>query len=198
MPTYSAILDARTAGAQLPRNLMAFDRVTGNWKNAHELLLVDDTGDRRLPDLARRHRATLLPCTASTQGARLNAAVDASHGELLLFPGQVDRRLVEWLSDWLPEVEAERTWDVAVLPVHRQGRLLRWWSWTQRATAGDTFWVARGWFELIGGFDPQLDSDAPADLLARLRACGARIWLASDDTARHKAQCPPQGGHCRG
>jgi hypothetical protein len=197
MPTYSAILDARTAGAQLPRNLVAFDRAAGNWKDTHELLLVDDTGDRRLPDLARRHRAALLPCTAPTQGARLNAAVDASRGELLLFPGLVDQRAAKWLSDWLLEVEVKSTWDAAVLPLHRHGRLLRWWSWMQRAASGDTFWVARGWFELIGGFDPQLDSEAPADLLDRLRACGARIWRADDDTARHKVQCPPQGGHCR-
>ncbi|MCE8004498.1 hypothetical protein [Billgrantia ethanolica] len=198
MPTYSVILDARTAGAQLPRSLVILERVTGNWKEAHELLLVDDTGDRRLPDLARRHRATLLPCIAPTQGARLNAAVDASHGELLLFPGLVDRRVLEWLSDWLPEVEAERTWDVAVLPVHRDGRLLRWWGWMQRTASGVTFWVDRTWFELIGGFDPQLDSEAPADLLDRLRACGARLWRADHDMARYKAQCPPQGGHCRG
>ncbi|OUE40047.1 hypothetical protein BZY95_14965 [Billgrantia desiderata SP1] len=194
MPTYSVILDARTAGAQLPRTLVAFDRAAGSWKDAHELLLVDDTGDRRLPDLAQRHHATLLPCTAATQGARLNAAVGASHGELLLFPGLVNRRVI----DWLPEVEAERTWDAAVLPVQRQGRLLRWWNWLQRAASEDTYWVERAWFELIGGFDPQLDGDAPTDLLARLRACGARIWLASDDTVRHKTQCPSQDGHCRG
>ncbi|MCE8014187.1 hypothetical protein [Billgrantia desiderata] len=198
MPTYSVILDARTAGARLPRNLVAFDRAAENWKYAHELLLVDDTGDRRLSDLAQRHQATLLPCTAITQGARLNAAVAASHGELLLFPGLIDRRATEWLGDWLPEVEAKRTWDAAVLPVHRHGRLLHWWSWMRRAAPGDTYWVERAWFELIGGFDPQLDGDAPTDLLARLRACGARIWLASDDTARHKTQCPSQDGHCRG
>ena len=75
---------------------------------------------------------------------------------------------------------------------------MRWWNWLQRAASEDTYWVERAWFELIGGFDPQLDGDAPTDLLARLRACGARIWLAGDDTARHKTQCPSQDGHCRG
>jgi hypothetical protein len=175
----SVFLDARTAGAQLPRNLITFEQAARQWQGGYELLLVDDTGDRRLPALARRHQAMLLSCSAPTLGSRLNAAVDASHGEVLLFPGLGARRAADWLSHRLAEVEMDRQWDAAVLPLHDLGRLMRWWSWLHRASPRDTFWVAREWFERIGGFDPQLGSDALPDLLERLRACQARVSIDS-------------------
>ncbi|MCE8021701.1 hypothetical protein HOP51_16515 [Halomonas sp. MCCC 1A11036] len=174
MPLSSVILDARSAGAKLPRNLVSFEQAARRWQGIYELLLVDDTGDHRLPALAQRYRATLLSCGSTPLGSRLNAAVRASRGELLLFPGLADRRAMNWLSHWLVEIEPGEQWDAAILPVRRHGWLRRWWL-LQRPSPLDTFWVVRTWFERIGGFDPQLGSDALPDLLERLRACQARV-----------------------
>ncbi|MGQ4878301.1 hypothetical protein ACOJCM_06975 [Billgrantia sp. LNSP4103-1] len=171
----SVFLDARTAGAQLPHNLLSLGQAARQWQGGYELLLVDDTGDRRLPDLARRHQAILLPCSAPTLGRRLNAAVGASHGEVLMFPGLGACHAIDWLSQRMAEFELGRKWDAAVSPLYRQRRTRRWWSWLHKTSPRDTFWVAREWFERIGGFDPQLGCDALPDLLERLRACQARV-----------------------
>ncbi|MGR2740610.1 hypothetical protein ACUY1T_19360 [Billgrantia sp. Q4P2] len=176
MTLSSVIFDARAAGAKLPRNLVIFEQAARRWQGGYELLLVDDTGDRRLPALAQRHQATLLSCSSSTLGSRLNAAVRASRGEVLLFPGLGDRRVADWLSQRLIDVELDSHWDAAVLPVRRHS-WIRWWWLLQGPSPCDTFLVARPWFERIGGFDPQLGSDALPDLLERLRACQARVSI---------------------
>jgi hypothetical protein len=179
MPLPSVIFDARTAGAKLPRHLSAFEQAARHWQSGYELLVVDDTGDRRLPPLALRHQAMLLSCSEAALGGRLNSAVGASHGEVLLFPGLGDRRVPAWLGHRLAIAESERGWDAAILPVQYPGWLRRWWASLYRSSPRDTYWVARDWFERIGGFDPQLGSDALPDLLERLRACQARVAIES-------------------
>ncbi|MGR4066560.1 hypothetical protein [Billgrantia sp. C5P2] len=176
MSLASVIFDARTAGARLPRSLVIFEQAARRWQGGHELLLVDDTGDRRLPSLAQRHQAVLLSCGSASLGSRFNAAVGASRGDILLFPGQEDRRAADWLSHRLADVELAGDWDAAVLPMRRHS-WLRWWGLLQRLSPMDTYWVARSWFDRIGGFDPQLGSDALPDLLERLRACQARVSI---------------------
>lgn len=176
MTLSSVLFDARTAGAKLPRNLVIFEQAARRWQGGYELLVVDDTGDRRLPALAQRHQATLLSCSSATLGSRLNAAVRASRGEILLFPGLGDRRVAAWLSQRLIDVELDSRWDAAVLPVRRHS-WIRWWWLLQGPSPRDTFLVARPWFERIGGFDPQLGNDALPDLLERLRACQARVSI---------------------
>ena len=175
----SLILDARTAGSQLPRTLHILGQVARHWPGGHELLLVDDTDSGRMVALAQRYHAIRIQCTAPTLGCRFNAAVAASQGRVLLFPGRVDRRFSVWLSPRLAMVESERQWDVAVLSARPPRRLVRWLSWLHRASPRDTYWVAREWFERIGGFDPQLDDDALPDLLERMRACQARVSVES-------------------
>ncbi|MCE8016904.1 hypothetical protein HOP62_12575 [Halomonas sp. MCCC 1A17488] len=178
MPLASVIFDARAAGAKLPRSMVLFEQAARRWQGGYELLLVDDTGDRRLPDLAQRYQVMLVSCSAANLGSRFNAAVRVSRGDVLLFPGLGDRRAVDWLSLRLIDLdlEPESGWDAAVLPVRRHS-WLRWWWLLQRPSPLDTFWVARDWFERIGGFDPQLGSDALPDLLERLRACQARVSI---------------------
>ncbi|MCC5882274.1 MAG: hypothetical protein JJU25_06495 [Halomonas sp.] len=197
MPLASVFIDARSAGAKLPRHLVTVEQAASKWKGSHEVLLVDDTGDRRLPPLAHRHQARLLSTTSPLLGSRLNAAVAASQGERLLFPGTLTRDELVWLGESLSADERGLLCDAAVMRRKRRGRLQRWWSWLTRATTRDTFWVARDWFERIGGFDPQLDSEALSDLLERLRACGANVCYSGNAGAERKALCPPQGGHSR-
>ncbi len=154
-------------------------RAAREWHGSHELLLVDDTGDARLPALTRRHETTLIHCSGESLGSRLNVAVAVSRGDVLLFPGLGPRRAVDWLSHRLSAAGEERAWDAAVLRIPRQGRLRHWWYRLQRTSPLDTFWIARDWFERIGGFDPKLDTEALPELLARLRACQARVTIDS-------------------
>ncbi len=175
----SVLLDARTAGAQLPRHLAMLQRASKQWYGSHELLVVDDTGDARLPALTRRHEAMLIHCSGVSLGSRLNVAVAVSRGDVLLFPGLGPRRAVDWLSHRLRTADEAGAWDAAVLRTPRQGRLRHWWHRLQRTSPQDTFWVARDWFERIGGLDPKLDAEALPELLHRLRACQARVTIES-------------------
>ena len=173
----SLFLDARTAGPQLPHMLHALGHLARQWPGGYELLLVDDTENESLASLAQQYHATLVTSTAPTLGCRFNTAVAASQGRVLLFPGSVGQPLSTWLGQRLATVEGEREWDVAVLLARPPRPLMRWFRWLQRASPLDTFWVARTWFERIGGCDPQLDSEALPDLLERLRACQARVSI---------------------
>lgn len=173
----SLFLDARTAGPQLPHMLHALERLARQWPGGYEFLLVDDTENDSLASLAQQYHATLVTSTASALGCRFNTAVTASQGRVLLFPGSVGQPLSTWLGRRLAMVEGEREWDVAVLLARPRRPMARWLRWRQRASPLDTFWVARAWFERIGGFDPQLDSEALPDLLERLRACQARVSI---------------------
>ncbi len=170
----SILFDARSSGAQLPRHLSALKRDARYREGKRELLLVDDTGDQRLPGLASRFGVTLVPCRRCPLGERLNVAVAASQGELLLFPGGVLRGFHPWLDNQLSDV-GQQEWDAALLQVRRKSVLLRLLNWLYRSSPTDTFCVTRSWFERIGGFDPELEHEALPELIERLRACQARI-----------------------
>ena len=172
----SILFDARSFGAQLPRQFGALQGVTDCGRGKHELLVVDDTGDRRLPGLASRYDITLVSCRCCPLGERLNIAVSASQCELLLFPGLVGYGFRPWLSHQINEV-GRQEWDAVVLRVQRQSALMQLLSWVQRTSPTDTYCVTRSWFERIGGFDPELEHDALPDLIERLRACQARISI---------------------
>lgn len=172
----SILFDARTFGAQLPRHLGATQRTTRSRKGRHELLVVDDTGDHRLPGLASRFDVTLVSSPSCPLGERLNVAVAASHGELLLFPGLDQGGLHRWLANQLGDLGGQE-WDAVVLQARRQSALLRLLGRLHRASPTDTFCVTRGWFDRIGGFDPVLEHDALPELIERLQACQARVSI---------------------
>ncbi|PMR77111.1 hypothetical protein [Billgrantia endophytica] len=173
----SVLLDARSSGAQLPRQLSSLHKASQSWKG-YELLIVDDTLDGRLPALASRYGVRLLPCAPAPLGNRMNTAVGASQGDLLLFPGLVARRSYHWLDDMISDVK-HGAWDVAILPARRQSVLFRLWGLLLRVSPTDTFCVTRDWFERIGGFDPGLEAEAVPELLERLHACQARVLVGS-------------------
>ncbi|MBZ0331925.1 hypothetical protein KZO25_16530 [Halomonas sp. ANAO-440] len=172
----SILFDARSFGAQLPRHLGELKRDPRYGEGRHELLVVDDTGDRRLPGLASRFGVTLLPCPRCPLGERLNGAVAASQGELLLFPGGALHGFPAWLDNQLSDI-GQQGWDAALLGVRNRSVLLRLLNWLYRASPTDTICVTRRWFERIGGFDPELEYDAIPELIERLRACQARISI---------------------
>lgn len=178
----SILLDARSFGAQLPRQLDSLHRVMRYGEGKHELLVADDSGDHRLPGLACRFGVTLVSCRPCPLGERLNVAVAASHGELLLFPGLGQGGFPRWLSSQLG-VLGRQEWDAVVLQARRQSalmrlmRLMRLLSRLHRASPTDTFCVTRDWFDRIGGFDPVLEHDALPELIERLQACQARVSI---------------------
>lgn len=176
MYTSSVLLDARSFGAQLPRHLDALHRVMRYGGGKHEVLVVDDTGDRRLPGLACRFDVTLISSRPCPLGERLNLAVAASHGELLFFPGLGQGGFHRWLANQLGDL-GRQEWDAVVLQARRQGALLRLLSRLHRASPTDTFCVTRGWFDRIGGFDPVLEHGALPELIERLQACQARVSI---------------------
>ncbi|MCE9682427.1 hypothetical protein [Halomonas alkalisoli] len=179
MCTSSVLLDARSFGAQLPRHLDALHRVMRYGGGRHEVLVVDDTGDRRLPGLACRFDVTLIFSRPCPLGERLNVAVAASHGELLFFPGLGQGGFHRWLANQLGDL-GRQEWDAVVLQVRRQSalmRLVRLLSRLHWASPTDTFCVTRGWFDRIGGFDPVLEHDALPELIERLQACQARVSI---------------------
>lgn len=176
MSASSILFDARSFGALLPRHLGALQRVTHWGSGKHELLVVDDTGDRRLPGLASRFGVTLVHTHRCPLGERLNIGVAASRGELLLFPGQVLGGFHRWLDGQFGNLRAKE-WDAVVLQARQQSLLLRILSRLHRASPTDTFCVTRDWFERIGGFDPLLEHDALPELIERLQACQARVSI---------------------
>ncbi|TFH87791.1 glycosyltransferase family 2 protein [Billgrantia azerbaijanica] len=173
----SLILDVRTAGSRLPRQLHALQRLLRSLAGSIELLVADDTGDSRLPQLAQRFGARLCPCEGTPLGDRLNAAVARSQGDVLVFPGPDTRLSSQWLQQAAERIARQQR-DAVVLTPSRPGRLARLRRRLQGQSPADVLCVSRIWFERIGGFDPALDLEALPNLLDRLRACQARIEMS--------------------
>ncbi|MBB3191973.1 glycosyltransferase [Halomonas cerina] len=169
----SLVMDARTSGARLPRQLDALRQAARQCPHRSELLLVDDTSDPRLPVMASRHGARFTDCEPGPLGSRLNAALSLAQGTVMVFPMAPERLPAGWLSE-LVEGLADQTLEAVVLtrPLPQALRLLNHLLGHQQA---GTLAVERSWLERIGGFDTTLDEHALPDLIARLHACHARI-----------------------
>ncbi|WP_280550381.1 MULTISPECIES: glycosyltransferase [unclassified Halomonas] len=170
----SILLDARSAGAGLPRRLAALRPLRQRPDLRLEVVLADDTEDPRLQRLASGHDARLVTTEGTPLGDRLNTAVAHSQGQALLFPARGRAIPVGWLVKALADIE-QHSRDAVVLTTSRSGRLVQLWQRLRHRTPADTLCVSRAWFERIGGCDPALDADALPDLIERLRACQARI-----------------------
>lgn len=177
----SLILDVRTAGSRLPRQLHALQRLMRAMAGHIELLVADDTGDTRLPRLTQRYGVRLCPCEGTPLGDRFNAAVARSQGDVLVFPMSGSRLSHHWLQLAAERITRQQ-WDAVVLTLHPVGRLAPLTRLRRRLhsqPSSDVLCVSRLWFERIGGFDPALDLDALPNLLNRLQACQARIEMSS-------------------
>lgn len=169
----SLVMDARTSGARLPRQLDALRQAARQLPQRTELLLVDDTGDPRLPVLANRHGARFTDCGPAPLGSRLNAAVGLAEGTVLVFPLTPERLRPGWLTE-LVESLADQTRE-AVVMTRRLPQALRLLNHLMGRQQAGILAVERSWFERIGGFDTTLDERALPDLIARLHACHARV-----------------------
>ncbi|MBB3184125.1 hypothetical protein FHR95_001685 [Halomonas fontilapidosi] len=168
------LLDARSAGAGLPRYLAAL-RPLRQRRDLHlEVMLANDTETPRLRRLASEYDARLVTTEGTPLGDRLNMAMAHSQGQALLFPAARYAIPAAWLATALKDIEQHRR-DAVVLTSSPPGRLKQFWQRLRHEIPAETLCVSRAWFELIGGCDPALDADALPDLIARLRACQARI-----------------------
>ncbi|MBS9405028.1 glycosyltransferase [Halomonas sp. TRM85114] len=170
----SIFLDARSSGAGIPQRLAALKEILQRLDNRLELLVVDDTGDRRLAVLTKHHRAILIHAEGTPLGDRLNLAVTHSQGEVLLFPVQSTTLTADWLIRTIESIEHHER-DAVVITRQPSSRLARLWRRLHSHPFSDTLCVSRVWFDRIGGCDPSLDADALPDLIERLRACQARV-----------------------
>ncbi len=171
-PTGCILIDTRSVGARLPRQLAMVEALPS--RHRFELVVIDDTRDPRLPDIVRRFGARLVSQPRAPLGHRLNEAIARCGGEVLIFPGFGNATPAAELWRQAARVAAQEV-DAITLPAVSRGVLdrlrVRLWG----PSGGDGVCLARRWFERIGGCDDTLDRSALADLLERLRACGARI-----------------------
>ncbi|WP_299312516.1 hypothetical protein [uncultured Halomonas sp.] len=184
MATFTAciLIDARSAGARLPRQLAVMAPLAQAAGDVtFTLWVLDDTGDVRLPRIAQRFGARLVSTAPLPLGQRLNEAIASSNGDILVFPGIGNATGAEALARLAAEVAAGKL-DAATLPTRHAGRLARLLARLRRLPRGDGLCLSRNWFERIGGCDPELDERALGELLERLQACGVRIRPARVDS----------------
>jgi len=165
------ILDARRAGPRLPRELAVVAPLADG--QALELVVLDDTGDRRVAGIARRYRARHLPLSPACLGERLSLAIPRTAGEVLVFPVLGCVTAAPALLRLARRVAAGEL--DAVSLTDARPRLVDRLLGRRRIDGEVGVCVKRAWYERIGGCDPRLDRDALPDLLTRLRHCGARI-----------------------
>ncbi|MEQ5803473.1 hypothetical protein [Halomonas sp. H10-9-1] len=169
------LIDARSAGARLPRELALAASLVAD--QAFELIVVDDTRDPRVAAIARRHGARHLRLPGTLLGERLATAIPKTTGAVLMFPVLGCLTATRTLIQLARRVGAGEV-DAVVLPSSTPGLFTRLLGRRKPDTAAGIC-LARHWYERIGGCDPGLDHDALADLLERLRHCGAHLEHAS-------------------
>lgn len=168
------LIDARSAGSHLPRQLAIVASLARSDTAPFSLRIIDDTGDPRLPCIAHRFGARLISVSSAPLGQRLNDAIAPCIGEVLVFPGIGDASSAEVLMQLAIEVAAGE-FDAALLPTLHRSPLQRLLVQIKRLPRGGGLCLTHRWYERIGGCDPNHNSGALDELLVRLRACGARV-----------------------
>lgn len=163
------IIDACLMATWLPRQLPGLRHLHRRHGGQLDIHVVSESHQPRLNALSRRFGLALDVVPEPTAGARGNRIVQGTQSDLLLFPSPQ----YGLPTQWLPRLVASDDWDALLFtpPSGTWHHLRRLW----RTPMTGTLCVRRDWFDRLGGFDPSLDSTAPQDLLARLRACHARV-----------------------
>ncbi|WP_136065486.1 glycosyltransferase family protein [Modicisalibacter radicis] len=183
MNTYSVVIDFRRGYNRAERCLQILEKLAGRIEGDVERWLIVDRPRLPLGNLAERHGARTLTLPGLTRGARLNAAANVGHGNVLVFIESTGE-----LSDtWLQEIDQAlrvQPWDALVLAADRWPASA-WFPRIGRARLhAQVFAVQRVWFERLGGFDPELEGQAERDLLGRLQACHARVLQCRPEECR--------------
>lgn len=182
MNNMHVFIDSRRSYARLGRCLKTVSHAASHIHGSITLVLIVDRVRARLTQLAEDYGAHLLELPSGSRGQRYNTSASAVVADALFF---IDP-LTELPEDWLSHAEQmlfEQHKDVVALTAN--GCLAPAWfdlfQMPRRHTLA--LGVRRMWFERVGGFDPNLDTGAERDLLARLTACHARVldYSHSDD-----------------
>lgn len=183
MNTYSVVIDFRRGYNRAERCLLTLERLAERIDGDVDRWLIVDRPRLPLGKLAERYGARTLTLPGLTRGSRLNAAANASHGDVLVFIESANELSDEWLGE-IDQALRLQAWDALALVAER-------WpvsAWLQRIGRGrlhtQVFAVQRVWFERLGGFDPELESQAERDLLGRLQACHARVLQCRPEECR--------------
>lgn len=174
-PHGTLLIDARSAGARLPRELALVASLAVD--QSFELVVVDDTQDPRVTGIARRHGARHLRLPGAPLGQRLATAISKTSGSVLVFPVLGSLSSTRSLLQLAQRVSVGEV-DAVILPGSTPGLFARLLGRRKPATTAGIC-LARHWYERLGGCDPDLDREALTDLVARLRLCGARLELAA-------------------
>ena len=176
-PRGTLLIDARSAGARLPRELALVAPLAAD--QAFDLMVIDDTRDPRVAGIARRHGARHLRLHGATLGERLGTTIPTTSGAVLVFPIIGCLAGTRTLLRVAQRVGAGEV-DAVSLPGNTPGLIARLLGRRMPADAAGVC-LSRDWYDRLGGCDPRLDRDAIADLLERLRLCGARLERAAPD-----------------
>ncbi|WP_299231476.1 hypothetical protein [uncultured Halomonas sp.] len=177
LPSGTLLIDARNAGARLPRELSLVAPLTTD--QGVELIVIDDTQDTRVTRIASRYKARHVRMSGLPLGERLNATIADTSGSVLVFPILGCIASTRALLQLVQRIDAGEV-DAVTLSGEPPGlfaRLLR----RQKPTPIVGICMARQWYERLGGCDPLLDQGALDDLVERLRHCGARLERITTD-----------------
>ncbi|MDR5902648.1 MULTISPECIES: glycosyltransferase family A protein [Halomonas] len=171
LPSGTLLIDARNAGARLPRELSLVTPLIVD--RDIELIVIDDTQDVRVTRIARRYKARHVRLCVLPLGERLNTTIAGTRGSVLVFPLLGCIGSTRTLLQLVRRIGAGEV-DAVTLSGSPPGLLARLLKRHKPAPVVGIC-MSRQWYERLGGCDPQLDHDALDDLVERLRHCGARL-----------------------
>lgn len=174
MDAYCIVIDSRLMATRLTRCLATLHHAVARHPDKVDIRVIASEHDPTLESLGRRIGAHIEHIPLPSFGARSNEAARRTPVDILIFPMPRARLAPYWLDD-ADRLLSSHQWDAAILQTrvrHLPHCFKRLW---QREAVTGALCVRRDWFERIGGFDPALDADAHADLIARLRACQVRM-----------------------
>jgi hypothetical protein len=180
------ILDALVTGAQLPRHLANIRSPNNEMANA-PIVITALQPDPRSLRFQHYYHAQFLVTPTLTLGARFNCAIAKLKAEWLIIALQAKPLAPDTWTGLTVKLDA------SVVDAMRIGlplpalptRLLQ--HFLSSAQAHPPYIVIhRRWLEKLGGFDPELDSDAINDFLYRLNACPTR-WNALNSPRKNHA-----------
>jgi hypothetical protein len=173
MNQFCVIIDTRRGYSRLGRCLQALSAATSRLGGPPvEIVLIADRVRSRLVSLAEQYGARISKLPAAPRGQRYNTIAHALQADVLVFIDATAEPPPEWFAH-AEEALREGQWNAVTLATDRR---LAWLERLYRANRRImALAIRRNWFERVGGFDPDLDSDAERDLVDRLSACHARV-----------------------
>ncbi|MDQ7729307.1 glycosyltransferase family A protein [Halomonas sp. SpR8] len=170
------IVDAMVTGAMLPRHLRSI-RKSGVADHLLPIVVTGSHNHARLSSIEQRYYTHCLITPKLPLGARLNKAALSCQAEWLVIALQKQPLPASLWGSLYPQLDAH-TLDALIIGIAQPSfseRILR------RILASALLLppyiaVRRAWFESLGGFDPELDSESAInDFLKRLHACPTRL-----------------------